>query len=342
MRDRQDPLDITVEAFVELYRMPQDVFLLLVDCLQPYARRCVSPRASPFHLRLLCALFYYATGSYQEHTGSNAHHLLSQAAVCNAIEEVTNALNHPTILTTFVRFPATHIERAASIEVSSRLGLPGVLGLIDGTLVPIFPPRRPNQHYYNRKRFTSLNVMIVCDTNLKILTLDARYPGSSHDAWVYQNNPIRAAMQRANQEEDRHCWLLGDSGYPLEPWLMTPLPDAPRGTPEYNYTKVHCQCRNPVERCIGVLKSRWRCLFLPIHYSPVKSGRIVNACAVLHNLMTSLRVAVPPNYHLHQDGPDPENILNPDVVVRLPPHLHREADENLAYLVQHAHWLRNQ
>jgi len=57
--------------------------------------------------------------------------------------------------------------------------------------------------------------------------------------------------------------------------------------------------------------------------------------------MTSLRVAVPPNYHLHQDGPDPENILNQDVVVRLPPHLNQEADENRAYLVQHAHWLRN-
>ncbi|KAK3930989.1 DNA-dependent protein kinase catalytic subunit [Frankliniella fusca] len=99
LRDRQDPLDITVEAFVELYRMPQDVFLLLLNCLQPYARRCVSHRASPFYLRLWTALYYFATGSYQEHTGSNTHHLLSQAAVSNAIEEVTNALNHPMILT---------------------------------------------------------------------------------------------------------------------------------------------------------------------------------------------------------------------------------------------------
>ncbi|KAK3930990.1 Putative nuclease [Frankliniella fusca] len=62
--------------------------------------------------------------------------------------------------------------------LNSRLGLPGVLGQLDGTLKPIFPPQKPNQHYYNRKWFTSSNVMIVCDANLKILTLDARYPGS--------------------------------------------------------------------------------------------------------------------------------------------------------------------
>ncbi|KAK3930991.1 Putative nuclease [Frankliniella fusca] len=146
-------------------------------------------------------------------------------------------------------------------------------------------------------------------------------------------------MQSAYEGEDRHCWLLGDSGYPLEPWLMTPLPDAPRGSPEYNYTKVHCQCRNPVERCIGVLKSRWRCLFLPIHYSPEKCGRIVNACAVLHNIMTSLRVAVPPNYHLHQDGPDPENILNQDVVVSTDVHFMHSKLPNYAlkkWLVMHS------
>ncbi len=39
--------------------------------------------------------------------------------------------------------------------------------------------------------------------------------------------------------------------------------------------------------------------------------------------------------------PDVVNI-NPDIDVRLPPRLHQEAAENRAYLVEHAHWLRNQ
>lgn len=82
----------------------------------------------------------------------------------------------------------------------------------------------------------------------------------------------------------------GDSGYPLEPWLMTPLPNQPEGTPKYRYNEALCKARNPVERLFGVLKSTWRCLSQQrtLLYDPGFVGKIVNACAVLHNL--NLRV----------------------------------------------------
>ncbi|KAH6927341.1 hypothetical protein HPB50_001992 [Hyalomma asiaticum] len=52
-----------------------------------------------------------------------------------------------------------------------------------------------------------------------------------------------------------------NSGYLLETWLLTPIPGnlAP-GTPECEYNKEHTSMRNVVGRCIGVLKSRFRCL----------------------------------------------------------------------------------
>jgi hypothetical protein len=52
-------------------------------------------------------------------------------------------------------------------------------------------------------------------------------------------------------------WLLGDSGYPLNGWLITPLgnPSTPQ---EEIFQKAHCKTINVVERAFGVLKQRFR------------------------------------------------------------------------------------
>lgn len=67
---------------------------------------------------------------------------------------------------------------------------------------------------------------------------------------------------------------------------MTPLPHYPEGTRQFEYTKNLCKARNVVERFFGVFKSVWRCLSYQrvLMYAPDKAGRIVNACATLHNM----------------------------------------------------------
>lgn len=45
--------------------------------------------------------------------------------------------------------------------------------------------------------------------------------------------------------------------------------------------------RNVIERTIGVLKMRWRCLNSErkLHYHPTRAGKIIYACATLHNFL---------------------------------------------------------
>jgi hypothetical protein len=57
--------------------------------------------------------------------------------------------------------------------------------------------------------------------------------------------------------ETTNGWLLGDSGYPLKKWLITPVSN-PSNQQEVNFNLAHTQTRNTVERAFGVLKSRFR------------------------------------------------------------------------------------
>ena len=53
----------------------------------------------------------------------------------------------------------------------------------------------------------------------------------------------------------------GDSGYPIRPWLMTPLLN-PATRPERAFNRAHKGTRSIVERCIGLLKARFRLVMI--------------------------------------------------------------------------------
>lgn len=98
----------------------------------------------------------------------------------------------------------------------------------------------------------------------------------------------------------------GDSGYPLEPFLLTLILGEGPSPVEQLYNTAHKDARVVVERCFGVLKSRFRCLsrFRALHYSPTKAAQIVNACAVLHNICKLYGLPDPPAEPVENDPPE--------------------------------------
>ncbi|KAG8234316.1 hypothetical protein J437_LFUL013056, partial [Ladona fulva] len=142
---------------------------------------------------------------------------------------------------------------------------PGVLGYVDGTHIAIKTPREEEHLYFNRKHYHSINAQIVCDSDLKISNILSRYPGSTHDSFVWVNSGVRERLM--------DIWAMGDSGYPHEPWLETPILNAEEGTLETRYTRYHIKARSAVERCIGLIKGRFRCLLLrrKLEYEPRKA-----------------------------------------------------------------------
>lgn len=88
--------------------------------------------------------------------------------------------------------------------------------------------------------------------------------------------------------------MVGDSGYPLRPWMMTPIPDAAENSPEALYNKKQMSCRSVVEQCNGLLKMIFRCLLKHrvLHYSPPVASKIIYTCAALHNMCITQNVPI--------------------------------------------------
>lgn len=157
----------------------------------------------------------------------------------------------------------------------------------------------------------------ICDSDLKIISICAKFGGAAHDSYVWRLWSISRYLEEEHFNNGMIGWLLGDSGYPQRPWLMTPVLHTTENTPQAHYTNMHVHTRVCVERCIGLLKARWRCLLRHrvLHYEPTKCAKIINACAVLHNLCLNDGIVIEDD----DDDDDPSPNYNDDNMILMDP-----------------------
>jgi hypothetical protein len=58
------------------------------------------------------------------------------------------------------------------------IGMPGVVGAIDGTHIAIPGPTQHQENYINRKGFHSIVAQVVCDHEMRFISVSAGWPGS--------------------------------------------------------------------------------------------------------------------------------------------------------------------
>ncbi|KAK7878891.1 hypothetical protein WMY93_030825, partial [Mugilogobius chulae] len=207
---------------------------------------------------------------------------MSQSAISSAIHAVTSALvEHAD---EFIKFPVSpeHQEQVKG-EFWAKFGFPGVLGAIDCTHVQLRAPSENALVYINRKGTHSINIQVVCDAMCRITHVFANYPGSTHDSFILANSAIPAVFQG---DPPLDGWLLGDNGYALRTWLMTPF-ITPETRSELAYNRKHTRTHCVIERAFGLLKMRFRCLDKSggtLQYTPQKVAAFFVACCVLHNI----------------------------------------------------------
>ncbi|XP_029346116.1 putative nuclease HARBI1 isoform X1 [Acyrthosiphon pisum] len=309
-------LDLSDRQFIGTYRLNKILVRELLDILTPFMVSSVTNAGLSIQRKLLTALRFFASGSYQQDIGENRGSAVSQPSVSRCITEVVNAFNRPEILNKYIHFPSSLGElNDVRLGFYEKFGIPGVIGVIDGTHIAIVPPKSediiyPEHVYINRKGYHSINTQLICDSNMKILNVCAKFPGSTHDSHIWRVSPVLGLLKHLHSIGHSSYFLLGDSGYGLRPWLLTPLTEYQPNTPEARYNTWLCRARSLIERCNGVLKMRFRCLLKHrvLHYAPEKASSIINACTVLHNICIGNNLPI-----IDNDGEFEENdygILN--------------------------------
>ncbi|XP_061190020.1 putative nuclease HARBI1 [Saccostrea echinata] len=299
-RDRNDPMDYMDDhEIISKFRLPRHLIQGIYGEIENHTRWPTGRSHSlPPSLQVMAALRFLATGSFQTVTAEL--HGISKASISGNVRDVPESLVK--ISPRYIKMPTDETAITNTMFQFSRIsGFPNVIGAIDGTHVGIKSPSFRENVSMNRKNYHSVNTMAVCDANLKFLNVVAKWPGSSHDSFVWNNSKICQVLE--NKIISRG-WLLGHSGYPLKPYLLTPVLN-PTTAKENAYNNAHMKTRNVIERCFGVWKMRFRFVDTSggaLQFSPKRTCNNIVPTAVLHNICIDNKVPDPVGRAVINDG----------------------------------------
>ncbi|GJQ74873.1 hypothetical protein Trydic_g21709 [Trypoxylus dichotomus] len=145
--------------------------------------------------------------------------------------------------------------------------------------------------------------------DLKIRAIVVRWPNATHDQTIFNNSNPKHEFE--NGRFGRFL-LLSDSGYNIQPYLMTKLQEA-RTTAENLYNESIIRTRNVIERQYGVWKRRFPILQFGMRLNLDRVIAIVVATAVLHNIAIHMKDTLPneeADFVVDDHEEQPDNVIN--------------------------------
>lgn len=307
---RTDAFELNDDEFSALFCLTKGCVMNMCEELHEVLEPKACRRRNVFTVKekILCALRFFATGCYQNSVKVENEIAMSQRSASRAINSVISAIND-VLYERYVTFPTDPEEqkqlKRKFLELS---GFPGVIGIVDSTHVGLVAPPTGGVYslnsFQNKKGYFSMNIQLVCDPDFMIHDVCAEFPGSVPDSDVWRSSPVCELFNSGKPGTNGETWLLGDSSNPLEPWLLTPVIQPDQGSPEEKYNHHHSLALKTAEKCIMLLKSRFKCLLRsrPLYYSPTTIGKLVKACAAVHNICVQSKLPEPCEVYPDDDG----------------------------------------
>ncbi|XP_066589412.1 putative nuclease HARBI1 [Prorops nasuta] len=209
---------------------------------------------------------------------------MSKDTVWNIVFNVCFALE--SLMGNYIKWPTRHKALQIVEGFAAMNNFPGVVGIIDGTHIPISAPAEYSNSYINRKGFHSIQLQGICDHEMRFIDVFTGMCGSVHDARVWRLSDIK---EQINQDVQKYfpfnTHLLGDSAYPCERYLLKPFSDNGHLTDiQKNFNKKLSSTRMTIEKAFGLLKARFRKLKYVYMYRTDMIPLVILSCCILHNI----------------------------------------------------------
>ena len=155
----------------------------------------------------------------------------------------------------------------------------------------------------HRNRYKSFSILLhgVVDSKCYFTSVNTGPPGSLHDSAHFKTSELYQKVEEGTMggfHDEPLTWevglpfppyIVGDRGYPLLSWCITPFKMGPMGLPlsreEVWFNRKHSSTRMCVERGFGILKARFKEIStkssLKLDFLPT----VVHCCCVLHNIL---------------------------------------------------------
>ena len=278
------------DRWSSLFRMTKASVFDLSHQLRPFIQKQNTKYrlAIPVVVRVACTLFKLAHATNTR--SCSEMFAIGMSTVSNVIHETCRAIN--IVLRHEIAWPTGNRLLQVQSDFKVLCGLPGVGGAIDGTHIHISKPRvGPEAYFYFKTHGYTLNCQAVVDSRKVFLDLFLGMPGSTNDSRMLRRSSLYQLAMRGELfppslgREGFPPYLLGDSGYPNLPWLVTPHRGNNLTMLEALYNMKLRRGRRVVENAFGILKMTWRELLGKSELNVVYMPDVITACAILHNIL---------------------------------------------------------
>lgn len=174
----------------------------LIELYEPVSG--ITASSIPLDTKVLTFLAQLRSGSFQWIVGGDCG--ISQPSASRIIQ---SCCDHTlTFAPSIINFPSTVAELN---QIKQRFydiaRIPNIIGAVDGTHIPILSPSEQEPVYVNRKQYHSINVQVVASRDYQIFDAVAKWPGSTHDSYIWRESSIR---DRLYNGEFGHSFFLGE------------------------------------------------------------------------------------------------------------------------------------
>ncbi|XP_057449131.1 protein ALP1-like [Lotus japonicus] len=237
-----------------------------------------------------------------------------------------------------LKWPPTEREL---IEIKSKFGklqsLPNCCGVVDVTHINMcLASTEPNKDVWlDHENKHSMVLQAIVDPDMRFRDIVTGWPGQMKDWMVFEDSTfhklcdegerLNGNIIRLPDGSEIREYIIGDSGYPLLPYLIVPYKGEEQelSVSQANFNRRHLETRMVAKRALVMLKEMWG-IIQGTMWRPNKHrlSKVILVCCILHNIvidmgdrvqneqLSNLPTNHDPGYHqLICEAEDPQGVL---------------------------------